>query len=166
MNTEGIWANCQNFFIVALPITILVFLGGKCLFRIFFKSIISRLFRRFDFWSLLILLLFDGNVQQFCFYQATDWKNMFFFDISSKMIKLQTIIFGFILIIASSGLYFLSYSFYSKPNMHIMDNNKNNLMGQSCLILQFGLRNGYLGMMNSFLRVFAYRYMLTVLLIS
>lgn len=154
MNPEGIWANCQNFFIVALPITIIGFVCGRILFKLFFNSIISKLFRRFDFWSLFILLLFDGNIQQFAFYQATDWKNMFFFDISSKMIKLQTILFGLILVVISSVLYFLSYSFYLKPNKYIMDNNKNNILGQGSLIIQFGLRNCFLGILNSYLRVF------------
>ncbi len=47
-----------------------------------------------------------------------------------------------------------------------MDNNKNNIKGQTGLILQFGLRNFYLGLMNSYLRVLTYKHMLSVLFVS
>lgn len=63
VGAEGLWGNCRIFFIVALPITIIAFLFGRIMFRILFNFVISKVFRRFDFWPLLLLLLFDGNIQ-------------------------------------------------------------------------------------------------------
>lgn len=161
---EGLWSNCQNFFIVTLPITIAGFLFFKVLFNFLFKHTISLWLRKFNYWPFLVLLLFDGSIQEFSFYQATDWKTIFSFNLETKFIKIQTILFGFVLFLISISLYFVSYGFYEKKNKHMMDNNKNIFLGQECLILQIGARNCYLGIMNSILRRLSYNCMLTIFL--
>jgi hypothetical protein len=63
VGSEGLWANCQNFFIVALPITLIGYLFARMLFRILFNYSISKWIRTSEFWVLLFLLLLDGNIQ-------------------------------------------------------------------------------------------------------
>lgn len=135
------------------------------MFRLLFNYPISKWILRFNFWTFLFLLLFDGNIQQFSFYQSTDWKNMFFFNFQSKLLKIQTIFFGLCVVLVSTTLYFLSYSIYSIFNRHIMDNNRNSFFGHLTLIFQFGVRNLILGTMNSFLRGMQYKNMLLILVI-
>jgi hypothetical protein len=125
---------------------------------------ISRWIRKSEFWSLLFMLLFEGNVQQFTFYEVNEWKNVFVFSLGSKMIKIHTILFGFVLTLISACLMFLSYGFYVRLNKHVMDNNKNYLMGHLFFILQFGLRNFIYGILHSILRPFPYYHMLGILL--
>lgn len=60
---EGLWSNCQNFFMVALPITFAGFIFFKILFHFLFNLSISLWLRKFNYWPFLILLLFDGNIQ-------------------------------------------------------------------------------------------------------
>jgi hypothetical protein len=108
----------------------------------------------------------DGNIQQLAFYLATDWRNIFFFGFATKLMKMQVVFFGFIIIIISVCLYFTSYGFYSRLNKHVMDNNKNVLLGQTSLMMQIGARNCYFGIVNSFSRGLGYRSMLAVLAVS
>lgn len=138
----------------------------RVVFWLAFNFAISKCVRKFELWSLLILFLFDGNIQQFAFYQSTDWKNTFYFTFCEKWLQVITIFFGFCIVLASFTLYFISYSAYNKVNRHIMDNNKNILFGQTALIVQFGIRNIVLGVMHSFVRGLPYRIMLSILLIS
>ena len=78
------------------------------------------------------------------------------FDISTKFFKVLSVIFGFIVVVFSIGIYFKSYSFYCRLNRFMMDNNKNYLLGQTGLLLQFGIKNIVLGFANSLLRVWSY----------
>ena len=89
---------------------------------------------------------------------------MFTFSFFTKIVKMQTIYFGFILVLVSVGLIFVSYAFYKKLNKHLMSNNRNNLFGQICLMLQMGIRNFMLGLLHSVLRPISYYKMLSVLL--
>jgi hypothetical protein len=63
VGSEGLWANCQNFFVVALPITVIGFLLARMLFRMLFNYSISKWIRTSELWPLLFLLLLDGNIQ-------------------------------------------------------------------------------------------------------
>jgi hypothetical protein len=97
---------------------------------------------------------------------VTDWKNMFAFTFPAKLIKLQVVFFGFMIVLMSIGLFFLSYAFYSTLNKYIMDNNKNDFKGQISLIFQIGIKNLCFGLMHSLLRGLSYNVMLSILLVS
>ena len=156
MGSEGLFYNCYNFFIFAMPITIITCVLGRFMFNALYQYRISKPFRKFSFWSILILLLFDGNIQQFTFYMVNEWKNSMSFDTSTKVFKIITILFGFMVVVLSIGIYFKSYSYYCRLNRFMMDNNKNYLLGQAALLLQFGIKNIVLGFTNSLLRVWPY----------
>lgn len=120
MGPEGVWGNCQNFFIVACPITILMFVLLRCLFKLLYKFPISKLLRNFELWPFLFVLLMEGNIQQIAFYMVSDWKNMFYFDNGSKWMKIQMVFFGFVFFVMTVSLYYLSYGLYQRLNSYLM----------------------------------------------
>jgi hypothetical protein len=160
VGSEGLWANCQNFFVVALPVTLAAFLVFRLLFRLSFHHAVSLWVRKFDLWPFLLLLLFDGNIQEFAFYQTTDWRNMFSSNVLQKVIKVQILCFGFLLLIVSTGLYFLTHGFYARLSRHVMDNNRSGVDGMAALTLQTGVKNCCLGILHSVLRGLGYERML------
>lgn len=163
VGSEGLWANSQNFFLVALPALLAAFLAGRALFGCLFARAASVWLRKFAFWPFLALLLLDGNVQQFAFWLAAEWRLAFAFAPAHKLLKAAWLLFGFALVAAAAGLFFLSYSCYRRKNFHLMDNCRNVLAGHAALALQLGLRNALLGALHSLLRGLAYRAALLVL---
>jgi len=71
--------NCVNFFIVLLPISVVGFVIVRYLFYIIYQFPISRAIRKFGLWGFLIVMLFEGNIQQFSFYLSADWNHLFTF---------------------------------------------------------------------------------------
>ena len=148
---------------VALPALALAFLAGRALFLRLFTRAASVWLRKFAFWPFLLLLLLDGNVQQFAFCLAAEWRLVFAFAPGHKLLKAGALLFGFAVVAAAAGLYFLSYGCYRRKNALLMDNCRNVLAGHAALALQLGLRNALLGALHSLLRGLAYRRMLLLL---
>lgn len=123
----------------------------------------SQLFRKFDFWAFFIVLLLEGNIQQFTFYMAAEWRQVFFFETSQKMLKFLIFAFGFVLSVVSFGSFFFFLSLYRKLNRYLLDNNKNMLLGVSLYLFQNYIRNFILGLLNSYLRYLPYQMMVQLL---
>lgn len=134
------------------------------MFHLLFNYSISQLFRKFSIWGYLFITLFDGNIQQFTFYAASEWKNIFFFSIDNKFLKTIILFFGFVLVAVSIGGFLVALSWYRKLNKYLMDNNKNHLGGVIFLLLQYGVRSFLFGMLHSVLRPLPYQTMITILL--
>jgi hypothetical protein len=66
--SEGILTNCGNFITFGLPLTFVAFLLLRYAFKALFRRPYSRLLRKFDFLGYFLILVFEGNVQQFAFY--------------------------------------------------------------------------------------------------
>jgi len=135
-------------------------------FNILFNYPISILFRKFDFLAFLILLLFDGNIQQFTFYMTSEWQHLFYKNFAQKTIKIFIALFGWLMIMLSVAFFFMCYSSYKKLNRILMDNNRNRLSGVCFLTLQIFFKNFYLGFLHSFLRIINYRSMLITIVAS
>lgn len=163
--SEAILVNCTNFFITAGPLILIFFIAFRILFHLLFQYPISQLLRKFSLWGYLFITLFDGNIQQFVFYQTSEWKNIFFFSMGNKILKSFILFFGFVLVAVSTGGILLIFGFYRKLNKYLMDNNKNHLSGVIFLLIQYGLRNFLFGMLHSVLRPLPYQTMVTILLL-
>ena len=111
-------------------------------------------------------MLFDGNVEQFAFYMAAEWANLFFFAPSQKLLKASALLFGWVLVLGSASLHFVGYHLYGRLNRHLMDNNRNRISGQAMLVLQIGLKNRYMGVAQSLFRALPYELMMALLLAS
>ena len=164
MPSQSLWGNCKGFFLISLPLTVLVFIVLRFAFKKGFNHKFSKLLRKFDFWGYLLLLLFEGNIQQFAFYLVFEWENVFFFDFSNKIMKTFAILFGFLVLMVSTGFFFMTYVVYKRLNRYFMDNNINQFKGQLMLILQFGLKNFCFGILHSSTRSLSYKLGLTIIL--
>ena len=162
--SEALLVNCTNFFVVAAPIIFALFIISRIAFRLLFNYSVSRLLRKFDFWGCLFITLFEGNIQQFTFYCAAEYRNAFFFSLGDKWTKVFVVCFGFILVVVSVCGLLLSFGMYRKLNKYLVDNNRNNLKGVCFLLLQYGLKNFILGVLHSVLRPLPYTVTIAVLL--
>lgn len=79
-------------------------------------------------------------------------------------VKTAIFLFGFVTVIAAVGYAFILHSLYGRLNYYLTDNNRNNIHGNSILLLQSGLRNFILGVFHSTLRPLPYTAMLSLLL--
>jgi hypothetical protein len=150
---------------VEVPLVLMVFVLLRALFRVLSRFAVSQVLRKFDFWVYFVIILFEGNVQQFSFYLTAEMRAVFAFAWSHKLIKAFVVLFGFSLLLFSVCGYIISFTFYHKLNRYFSDNNKNNLSGNSFLILQNGLRNVILGVLHSMLRVIPYAFMMGALIL-
>lgn len=162
--SEALLVRCTNFFLVSVPLTLCVFLLLRFLFRLLFSHPASKLFRKCDFWGCLLVVLFEGNVQQFAFYTAAEWRSAFFFSFGDRCAKAFAVGFGFVLVAVSVGGLLVAFAHYRRLNRYLVDNNRNSLAGVSFLLLQHGLRNLLFGALHSLLRPLPYRTMIAVLL--
>lgn len=58
LGTESLIGNSQNFFVVAIPLGFLLFVLCRTAFRLLYHYPLSKLFRKFDFWLFLPIVLF------------------------------------------------------------------------------------------------------------
>lgn len=123
-----------------------------------FSSPISRLFRKFDFWVFLPLVLLEGNVEQFSFFTTRDLMTLFGFTLSHKLLKMAVIFFGLILTIYSCAIYILSFIAYRNLNYYFTGNNRNRLASICLLIFQVGIKNLFIGSLHALLRPMPYTY--------
>lgn len=124
------------------------------------------LLRKFDFWGYFIILVFEGNIQQFAFCLAAEWSHASNLAPWQRGVKTGVLLFGFVTVIAAFGGTFIMRALYGRLNRHITDNNRNHLRGTIVLLLQSGIRNFVLGILHSVLRPLPYEAMLSLLLIT
>jgi hypothetical protein len=156
--------NAINFFAVEVPMVIIAFLLLRVIFTLLFKYPISRFLRKFDLWGYFLIIIFDGNVQQFAFYLTAELRNVFYFSFGDQCLKAAILLFGFLLVTISVGGFIIAYGIYGKLNKYLVDNNRNNLKGNAAIVLQYGLRNILLGILHSILRPLPYKTLLSILI--
>jgi hypothetical protein len=162
--SEGLLANCGNFILLGIPMTLGAFLILHLCFKALSRWRLSLLLRRFDFWGYFLTLVFEGNIQQFTFYLTSEWGHSAVFALWQRCIKTAIFLFGFVMVILAVGGAFILRTIYGRLNRHLADNNRNNLHGSVVILLQSGLRNIILGILHSTLRTLPYEKMLSLLL--
>lgn len=60
--------NLNQSFIYFLPFILIMFMTFKLFFRVFFNKPISLIFRKFEFWGIILIMMFDGNIENLTFY--------------------------------------------------------------------------------------------------
>lgn len=94
----------------------------------------------------------------------SELRNVFAFTFSNWLVKVFVVKFGFVLVLVATAWFLTTLGLYGKLNRYLLDNNRNSMMGNILLVLQFGLRNLVLGIMHSLLRELSYSTMITVLI--
>lgn len=74
--------------------------------------------------------------------------------------------FGFLVVLYSISMFFLSSIFYKRLSFYFNDNNRRSLLGVSFLVLQYGFKNMVIGVLQTMLRPLPYFTMLTILFVT
>lgn len=132
--------------------SIILFVVLRAAYKCSKRYAISRVFRIFSLWGFLLILNFDGNIQQFTFFLFAEIKNLSFFSPFEKALIILALLFGFIIVMLSFGGYLVGLLMYRKLNRNLTDNNRNSMRGNMQLLFQNCMRNFLLGAAHSLLR--------------
>ena len=144
----------------------IIFFGLKCAFNLIKKYRISLLLREYSFNALLLVMLFQGNIQLFSYHFMFDSTKLISHTFQQKMMNLATILFFWLTIVyAFSGIFLIRYS-YQKNTKHFLENYENSLKGVFTYFFQNGLINFLLGTAHLMLENCYNAQLLTLLIIE
>ena len=72
-------------------------------FRLLFNYRLSKYIRKYSFSGMLLLIIYEGNVEQFSFYFFNECKTLFSLNFSHKLANVALIFFFFFLIVFCVG---------------------------------------------------------------
>ena len=93
-------------------------------FRALFNYRVSKELRKYSFHGILLLLIFEGNVEQFAYYFFWECKNLFSATFAHKMGRVFMLFFFFLLLIFSVGGLTLFWFHYKKKVKYLIDDCK------------------------------------------
>ena len=123
-NGLGFYANNLDFFFYELPVMFLVQLLLLFLFYRLFNYRISKYFRKYSFYGIFMLMVYEGNVEQFAFYFFSECKSLFSLNFSHKIANVLLIYFFFFVIVFSVGGLFMLFYHYRKLSKYFMEDSK------------------------------------------
>ena len=86
----------------------------------------------------------------------SELKQLFSFTFAQKLLKIFSAFFGWVVIVVSLGLYFVSQMWYRRLTKYMLDNNRNKMKGIWLLTLQMGFKNILFGFLHSVMRHLPY----------
>ena len=99
---DGFIANQADFFLYSIPSTIIIFLLLKIAYKITKKYPLKFMFQKFDLFGTFVIMLTEGNIEQFTFYLIGQMLSLFHFNYRNKMINCLMIWLLFIVIFAAT----------------------------------------------------------------
>ena len=94
------------------------------LFKMLFNYRISKYIRKYSFYGILLLIVYEGNIEQFSFYFFSECRNLFSRTWAHKMSRVLMLYFFFFLIIfAVGGLVWFKFH-YKKLVKYFMEDQK------------------------------------------
>ena len=102
-NGLGFFANNLDFFFYELPGSILIYILMYFAFKTLFNYRISKFFRKYSFSGIILLIIYEGKVEQFSFYFFSECRNLFSRTFSHKLAHVFMLFFFFILIVFCVG---------------------------------------------------------------
>ena len=104
-NGIGFFANNFEFFFYELPGILLIYVIFSLAFRLLFNYRISKYIRKYSFYGVLFLIIYEGNVEQFTYYFFSECRLLFSATFTHKMGRVFMLLFFFFLLVFSvSGL--------------------------------------------------------------
>lgn len=111
-NGVGFFSNNLDFFFYKLPTLLLIYLGLYLAFRAFFNLRVSVYLRKYSFPAILLLMIYEGNMEQFSFYFFQETKKLFSRDIFQKLSKILMVYFMWIAVVFGvGGLLYLKFHY-------------------------------------------------------
>jgi hypothetical protein len=112
---------------------------------------VSVLLRKYCFLGIILLMLCDGNIEQFTFFIICEFKALFSFTFTQKLGNSFIIFFSFIVYIGSTALYFILWIHYKKNVKYFINDTQISLTGLSSYTLDKGFFCCILGVVHSIL---------------
>lgn len=102
-NGIGFFANNLEFFFYELPGILLIYVVLSFVFRALFNYRISKFIRKYSFYGILLLIVYEGNIEQFTFYFFSECQLLFSANFTHKLSRCFMLFFFFFLLIFSVG---------------------------------------------------------------
>lgn len=93
-------------------------------FKALFHRPISQIFRKFSLWAVLIIMIFDGNVEQITFFTFSEFKVFFVKCYNHKLLNTFILFFFFLLLFTVFGLIPWGKFHYKKKVKYLLDEKK------------------------------------------
>ena len=120
----GFFANNLEFFFYELPLIFLTYTILLLIFRALFNYRISKYVRKYAFYGILLLIIYEGNVEQFTFFFFNECRNLFSLNIQHKLANVFMIYFFFLMLVFSvGGLLFFTFN-YRKLVKYFLDDSE------------------------------------------
>lgn len=84
-NGIGFFANNLDFFYYKVPVLFVGYLLLSLMFKVLFNYRLSRYFRKYSFYGIILLIIYEGNIEQFTFYFLEECKNFFSATLTHKL---------------------------------------------------------------------------------
>ena len=91
------------------------------IFRLTFRFRVSLIFRKYCFFGIMLLMICEGNIEQYAFFCLGELKALFCFTFFQKLGNLFVLLFSFLIIIGSTALYNTFWIVYAKAAKHLID---------------------------------------------
>lgn len=93
-------------------------------FKALFHRPISQLFRKFSLWAVLLIMMFDGNIEQMTFFTFSEFRLFFSKCFRHKLLNTLILFFFFLLMFTVFGLLPWGKFHYKKKVKHLLDASK------------------------------------------
>lgn len=100
---EGFWSNNFDFFYYQMPVLLIIYLCLTILFKMLFNYRLSLLFRKYSFYGLLLVIVYEGNMEQFSFYFFLEIQELFGLSIWHKVANAFLVLFFFVAVVFAVG---------------------------------------------------------------
>jgi hypothetical protein len=117
----------------------------RFLFKLCFNFEISLLFRQYSFYAYLVLMLIEGNIEEFSYLFISELFTLFSFSFTDKISQVLMIGFFFFFIFAILSSYLIFKSTFNKLAKYFYDNCDTSIFGTVYLTITNGIFNFCLG---------------------
>ena len=107
----------------SIPYFVLITAFLYTLFSITYKFKISKVFRKYSFYgSIFLLMVCEGNIEQFSFYVFGEFSTFFSANLSHKIVNCCILLFFFLVIFCSFAFYLWFWSIRRSQASYFVDN--------------------------------------------
>ena len=116
----GFIENNVNIIFYSLPFFVILKIIFYSLFRFSYNVKISKIFRKYSMKGIILLMIFDGNIEQFSFYLVGEMNSFFSFSFKQKIGNIFVLLFSFLLVFASTTIYLWFKIIYKKLSSYFI----------------------------------------------
>jgi hypothetical protein len=123
----------------SILLALIIFFIFNSLFRITFSNKLSIVFRKYSFFSLIILMLFEGNIEQFSFCIMDEFLEFFSASFTHKGINVVIIVIFYFIVFFSTAFYLYCWYLHGKKMSYLTDNASLNFSGMIAYTFDRGI---------------------------